>query len=542
MCVGSILIAVTQGICHDHTAKAFQKQRAAALVALQQAAEPAPRGDAGDATCKLKLEILLGNPPRPVAGLVRITNLVSGKALSFTGEIHRDKNWYVIDPSATLTLPRSQLKVEAFHGLETELATREVDLTGKESLALSIPLKQFYRAAAQGLQAGNTHLHLMKLTHAEMDRYLRLVPQADALDLVFVSLLRRIPDERDYITNTLTEADFGRLSQGSIKFGNGQEHRHNFGPGGEGFGHVMLLDILKQIEPVSIGPGIMKEGTDGIPLQRGIRTAREQGATVIWCHNTFGHEDIPNWVTGLVHAQNIFDGGDHGSYEDTFYRYLNVGLKVPFSTGTDWFIYDFSRVYVPIAGELTTKKWLAELAAGKSYITNGVLLEFTANGKPIGESISAAAGDEVRITGSAIGRNDFRQIELIHNGAVIHSQLSRARDGHFTAQMDFRLKVAEPGWIALRIPKDAGQNEFGKALFAHTSPIYFNVGGRDLFRPDVAQGLLGEMVASQVFIQSTGTFANAEERDVVMRVYRDAISAFRKRIDAAAGPAAPSGN
>ena len=47
----------------------------------------------------------------------------------------------------------------------------------------------------------------MKLTHAEMDRYLRVVPQADGLELVFISLLRRIPDERDYITNTLTEGN-----------------------------------------------------------------------------------------------------------------------------------------------------------------------------------------------------------------------------------------------------------------------------------------------------------------------------------------------
>ena len=184
----------------------------------------------------------------------------------------------------------------------------------------------------------------------------------------------------------------------------------------------MLLNILKLIEPVSIGPGIMKEGTDGIPLQRGIRTARQDGATVIWCHNTFGHEDIPNWVTGLVHAQNIFDGGDHGTYEDTFYRYLNVGMKVPFSTGTDWFIYDFSRVYVPIAGELTSKKWLAELAAGKSYITNGVSLgihgQWQADRRDDCRRRWRRAADRRQ---RAIGRNDFRQIELIHNGGVVHS-------------------------------------------------------------------------------------------------------------------------
>jgi hypothetical protein len=372
----------------------------------------------------------------------------------------------------------------------------------------------------------------MKLTHAEMDRYLRTVPQGDGLDLVFVSLLRRIPDERDYITNTLTEGDLGRLSQAGVLFGNGEEHRHNFGPGGEGFGHVMLLNILKRIEPVSIGPGIMKEGTDGIPLQRGIRTARTDGATVIWCHNTFGHEDIPNWVSGLLHAQNIFDGGDHGTYEDTFYRYLNVGMKVPFSTGTDWFIYDFSRVYVPISGVLTSKKWLAELAAGKSYITNGVLLEFSVNGKPIGASLASAVGDELKIVGQAIGRNDFRQIELIHSGRVINSINSRQTDGHFVAALNYSLRVDGPGWLALRIPPSAGQNEFGKPLFAHTSPIHVTVNGQRLFRPDVATGLLAEMEASQEQIKSKGTFANADERDSILGVYRESIAALQKQVDA----------
>src|SRR4029450_348859 len=133
--------------------------------------------------------------------------------------------------------------------------------------------------------------------------------------------------------------------------------RPDVGTGGGGFGRVMLLALLKRGEPVSIGPGIMREGTDGIPIQRGIKTARADGATIIWCHNTFGHEDIPNWVSGLVHAQNIFDGGQHGGYADTFYRYLAAGMKVPFSTGTDWFIYDFSRVYVPLAGAWSPKRW-----------------------------------------------------------------------------------------------------------------------------------------------------------------------------------------
>jgi len=95
-----------------------------------------------------------------------------------------------------------------------------------------------------------------------------------------------------------SEAPGGPTSQKQVRagqtaeFDNGQEHRHNFEAYKEGYGHVMLLDISRLIRPVSIGPGIMKTGTDGLPLNRGIRNARRDGATVLWCHNKFGVEAV----------------------------------------------------------------------------------------------------------------------------------------------------------------------------------------------------------------------------------------------------------
>jgi len=525
-----LLLIASGVVAHDHTAAQFVKAQAAQQAKAEQQTEAAPAADDA-AACKLTIELTLEGVREPVGGLVRITNLASGKPLAFRDEIHRAENWYTLPAGGTFVVPRAKLKVEAFHGLETELAVREIVAAAEKSQTLRLPLVRFYDARVKGLVAGNTHLHLMKLTHEEMDRYLRTVPLGDGLDLVFVSLLRRIPDERDYITNTLSEGDFGRLSQGAVKYAGGQEHRHNFGTGGEGFGHVMLLDILKRIEPVSIGPGIMREGTDGIPIQRGIRAARADGATVIWCHNTFGHEDIPNWVSGLVHAQNIFDGGNHGGYADTFYRYLAAGMKVPFSTGTDWFIYDFSRVYVPLAGAWSPKRWLAELAAGKSTITNGTFLELIAGSHKIGDTIVAVAGDEIRVQGRAFGRNDFQRVELIHNGEVVHSVAAKKEGSHSTASLDHTLKVAGPGWFALRIPDSAGKNELSQPLFAHTSPIYVEVGGRRLFRPEVARGMLAEMKDSLKVIESKATFADDEERQAVLGVYREASTALQKRID-----------
>ena len=77
-----------------------------------------------------------------------------------------------------------------------------------------------------------------------------------------------------------------------------------------------------------------------------------------------------------------------------------------------------------------------------------------------------------------------------------------------------------------------GQNELGKPLFAHTSPIYVTVNGQRLFRPDVARGLLSEMEAGQAQINAKGTFANDLEREAVLRVYREASAALKAQIEA----------
>ena len=486
--------------------------------------------------CQLTIELIDSQTREPLFGLVRLSNSATGDHLALTDAIDRDMNWYVADPSVPLVMPAVSLQIEALHGIEYARAVRSMDLRGVSKAKVSIPLKRIYDPRADNWRSGNTHLHLMKMTHAEAVRYLRTVPRADGLDLVFVSHLRRLPDERHYITNEIVENSFQggalkRLSQGPTRFGNGQEHRHNFGAYGEGYGHVMLLDLRKLIRPVSIGPGIMNgEGSDGIPLQRGIRLARKDGATAIWCHNTYGFEDVANWVSGELHAQNIFDGSPQGSYQDSFYRYLNLGMKVPFSTGTDWFLYDFSRVYVPLTGELTAESWLSKLRAGKSYITNGTFLEFEVDGKSLGDTIALSGPRTLEVQGRAVGRNDFQGLQVIHNGRQIHQTKTRSQEGHFSAECRFTLSVEGSGWLALRIPLEAGKNELDKPLFAHTSPVYLQVDGKPVFRPEVARDLIQEMKDNLKTIRSKGKFDTAEEMNAVLRVHQDAIENLQSQL------------
>lgn len=548
-------------------------------------------------TCSLVIELTDAKSGRRLPGVVSLRDeagsrvrvpelLPRGLGVEETFAIH---DWHVLPGSMKVTVPQQVLKLKAFHGLDTEFGEVKLDLRGKEEASLRIPLQRFYDAHARGLQSANTHVHLMKTSLAEADRYLLEVSRAEGLEIVYISYLERAEVDLEYTSNKYAIGDLRRLTKESreakelehgepghkhgpgehhhgpgghvhcpprafvsgTEFDNGQEHRHNFTGFDEGYGHVMFLHLPELIQPVSIGPGIMKKGTDSPALRPGIDKARGLGSTIIWCHNQWGLEDIPNWLAGKLQANNIFDGGTHGSYKHSFYRYLNAGLRVPFSTGTDWFIYDFSRVYVVadegLLGEgkrLSSEAWLKHLAAGRSFITNGPLLEFTVNGRRLGDTLDLKTPGKVKAAASAVGRLDFGQIELLRNGEVIKTSASRTADGHFAANLELDLAIDEPCWLALRTPAPSAPrdaefqrktplNEYGRELFAHTSAIYVNLAGRGVFQVTAAESLLEEMKTSRDSIGKVAQFARDSDRDAVLRVYEEGIRQMQERIEAA---------
>lgn len=503
------------------------------------------------------VEIDQNGNKKVVPGLLRIRDakgqsilipdlLNRGKGLKTTqkseqNEIH---SWSVVPREVQIRLPQSKLTLQTISGLETELTQKTIDLTNKSSHDVTLELKRFSNLSPN-YKTANTHLHIMKLSREECDHYLKQIPFADRLDLVFISHLERAIADKGYITNRYTKSDLNSLSkEAGVIFGWGEEHRHNSSGYDEGYGHVMLLNIKKLIQPVSIGPGIMKQGTDGIPLARGINTALKDQATAIWCHNAWGMESTPNVVQGKVHALNIFDGGTRSSYNDSFYQYLNAGYKIPFSTGTDWFQYDFSRVYAAMKVPLTTTTWLEHLKAGRTFITNGPLLDLQINGKTIGDQLNLTANqNQITIRASGKGRLDFERLELIHNGNVIQTQETSAVDNHFEAQFELKLEIDQPGWIALRtpspsVPRDSKRqqktplNEYGRELFSHTSPVYLEWEGKTHFNLNQAETLLTEMKQNREKIAKGFLFADEHERAHVLDVYSDGIEELTRQIKA----------
>ena len=193
--------------------------------------------------------------------------------------------------------------------------------------------------------SANTHLHLRNFTQQEADRYLREIPAVDRLDTLFISHLERAEDDRSYVTNQYPPGRLTIWNPPASCFRTGK--------------NTATISVLRAkvsamscywelrellVRRLASASGSPRSTPIGRPIRSGIDRAHER-YTAIWCHNDWGFEDVPKLVGRATNAQNIFDGGSHGSYEDSFYHYLNAGIRIPFSTGTDWFMYDFSRCY-----------------------------------------------------------------------------------------------------------------------------------------------------------------------------------------------------
>ncbi len=493
----------------------------------------------GDGQFKLRMKLVDAETGEAISGIVRVL-ADDGRMLELPGLFARtaglvkdlpNVHWYCIPASgAETTVPRGKWRIEVVSGLETKLVSTDLDLREKAPGEITLRLPALFRPEKDGWVAGNTHLHLRNFTLEKSDAYLRSIPSADRLRVMFISYLERDKDDLSYITNKYPIGDVPQFATTGVLFNNGEEHRNNFKAFGQGYGHVMFLNIKNLVKPVSIGPGIMNAGFDDVPLRDGIDDARKQGGTIIWCHNTNGHEDVPSAVTGRLDAINVYDGSRTGSYEENYYRYLNIGLRMPISTGTDWFMYDFSRVYAKVIGKLTIASWLDAVKAGRCVATNGPMLTLDVNGKSLGDVLDLREPTTVTIRARAIGRHPISRLELIQNGRIVKTKLAEAKTPG-EVELTHTVRLQEPAWFAVRIESDA-KNEFGRTPFAHSSPVYVKYEGKEVLDVESGQTLLKQVEEGQGIVRAAGHFSTPDARQRVEKLYEDAARNIRDRINA----------
>jgi hypothetical protein len=171
--------------------------------------------------------------------------------------------------------------------------------------------------------------------------------------------------------------------------------------------------------------------------------------------------------------------------------------------------------------------WLAALRAGRTFITNGPLLDFRVEGRRAGETVALASARGVRVEGRARGRLDFGLLEVVRNGEVIGQADARPSHGHFEAALRASVPLSTPSWLALRV-SGGRANEYGRPIFGHTSPVYITLSGRAIRMEQEVQYLIGEIRRAMAAIDRHARFLGDADRPRVLGVYRRALTALEE--------------
>src|SRR5262249_10074972 len=361
---------------------------------------------------------------------------------------------------------------------------------------------------SSGWYSANTHTHYHPEIDEDPDDRLRMVPPAEALDVSVISYLIR--NESPYVTNRYPIGRLPQFSRDGTLMDMGEEARNNRGFVDFGYGHCLFLNIPRAIEPVSTGL-LSRDGKapDFPTLSMLCEEARRTGGTTVWCHNGGGMETPVAVAHGAVDAYNLGDGKD-ADY-DRYYRFLNCGFRIPASSGTDWWIYDHNRVFVQVEGNFTYDSWIAGLRAGRTFISNGPLVEFTVDDKGPGSEIQAS--ERLRVKARAISRLPFDRLQIVRDGVIVAEQAAVNRR---EASLEREIPVEQGGWIAARIESSAKTHAL-TGVFAHTSPVYYRVQGAPFRRAEAAGAFIDEIEESMRFIRKSYKFASEADKSAALR-------------------------
>src|SRR5262249_8560082 len=123
---------------------------------------------------KVRLRLIDTATGKSIGGIVRVVQKDGGPAVELPGLYPRLRGLKVPDSvdgwqgvpagGAATPLPRGAFKLDALSGLEPAVTKIDVDLRKAPPDEIVIKLEPVFRPEQHGLAAGNTHLHLMKLT------------------------------------------------------------------------------------------------------------------------------------------------------------------------------------------------------------------------------------------------------------------------------------------------------------------------------------------------------------------------------------------
>jgi TolB protein len=194
---------------------------------------------------------------------------------------------------------------------------------------------------------------------------------------------------------------------------------------------------------------------------------------------------------GKLDYMEILGFSDHLSTASVWYRLLNLGFRLPAGAGTDATAdyaapirgqVGMNRVYARVAnGPLKIEPFLDALKSGKTFATNGPLLDFSLGGQEIGGELKFDAA-QVTVPFSVRMKSivPMDHLEIVCNGAVVKSLEDKdAGASRDAVEASGTIPLKDSGWCVLRASSDKAEYPvLDNYVYATTSPIYVTIDGK----------------------------------------------------------------
>ncbi|WP_157491186.1 CehA/McbA family metallohydrolase [Flammeovirga sp. SJP92] len=189
----------------------------------------------------------------------------------------------------------------------------------------------------------------------------------------------------------------------------------------------------------------------------------------------------------------------HSLNLNDWYAFLNLGFKLSAAAGSDWPYMSLPgavRTFVKVDGEFTPDAWNKALKDGKSFVSNGPMIDFNVNGQDIGSTLQVKKGEtlSIKAKGYIVPSWDLLQYaSIIVNGDVVKE--IKLEKGQKEVFIELELPADKSCWIAVKVHGEKShdivfQSDFTKRIQAHTSPIYIEVDGQPTWSEEKAPQII----------------------------------------------------
>jgi hypothetical protein len=456
------------------------------------------RHDFGSPTGSVELQVLEGTDGSPTTARVVLRH-ADGKFHAPPGALYRvlggDMHFYLHDHDR-IELPVGQYTVTAARGPEHRPVRQSFVIRHREIAKVSLKIERWTNQRSEGWVSGESHIHANYGYGHWYNSPATMRLQCEGEDLTVANFMVANSDgdgvfDREYFLGRPDPLSTDR----TVLYWN-EEFRSTI------WGHMTLLNLQRLVVPIFTGFKHTTHPHD-VPTNADIADhTHEQGGHVNYTHpatnlqdpydSAYSAKEMPiDIALGKIDSIDVM-GSNHQANMPVWYRLLNCGLRIPASAGTDCFLNRIvsrlpgsDRVYVHCPEKFTYQDWIANLRAGRTFVTNGPMLRLTVNDQEAGAILKLAEHGQVHVACEARAQFPLDKLEVLVNGQVVTT--ATAADDRLRISLGQDVKIDRSGWIAVRAKGQRGPSQQAAEAFAHTSAVYVEVAGRPARSPDDAE-------------------------------------------------------